>query len=257
MVYNLLNIKVTAIVRDFGAMPSARLDPFWTAHDRPGKLSDLCRDGRSPLLVVPQALAPLLTTCAPLCTKRGWHAGPVLLVGAILAPGTRPITAVWRGMGLAPAEPFHPEHRVLTRDVWAARAGARLLLLLLVSRRAPGRPLGMGLADPLARRRGAKLHAQGLYRDPGRSSHRPVVKASGLRWLRRRLLVPSTWAKRGWALPFLPVLAPSARSHPARGPRPKKRTAGARPRLLVGRRGGPEPPRGLGTERRVAVITRL
>ncbi|HEX9868800.1 MAG TPA: hypothetical protein VGC99_09440 [Candidatus Tectomicrobia bacterium] len=46
------------------------------------------------MLVVPKALAPLMTTCAPLVTTRGWYPGQVLLVGAILAPGTRPITAV-------------------------------------------------------------------------------------------------------------------------------------------------------------------
>ena len=45
------------------------------------------------MLVVPKALAPLRTTVAPLFTQRVWYHGQVLRVGAILAPGKRPITA--------------------------------------------------------------------------------------------------------------------------------------------------------------------
>ena len=44
--------------------------------------------------VVPKACAHLMTTCAPLFTTRVWYHVQVLLVGAILAPGKRPITAV-------------------------------------------------------------------------------------------------------------------------------------------------------------------
>jgi hypothetical protein len=48
------------------------------------------------MLVVPKALVQLRTTGAPRCTTRVWQPGQVLLVGALLAPGQRPITAVWR-----------------------------------------------------------------------------------------------------------------------------------------------------------------
>jgi hypothetical protein len=40
----------------------------------------------------------------------------------------------------------------------------------------------MGLDDTIERRRGAKIRAKGMYRDPVRSSHSQVVKASGWRW---------------------------------------------------------------------------
>lgn len=55
---------------------------------------------------LPKELAILLATFAPLLTKRVWHHGQVLLVGAILAPGKRPVTAVLRVMGLAHAKAF-------------------------------------------------------------------------------------------------------------------------------------------------------
>jgi hypothetical protein len=207
------------------------------------------------MLVVPKELVKLMTTFAPLCTKRVWHHVQVLLVGAILSPGKRPINAVLRVMGWAHAKSFQPYHRVLNRDVWSGLEGARLLLLLLVSLLAPSGPLVMGLDDTLERRRGAKIHAKGIYRDPGRSSHSHVGKASGLRGLRLMLLVPLTWAKRVWALPFLTVLAPSERDHQARGQRHKKLTDWARPMRLVVRRWAPERTLVLVTESRVAVIT--
>lgn len=41
------------------------------------------------MLVVPKEFANLMTTFAPLFTKRVWRHVQVLLVGAILSPGRR------------------------------------------------------------------------------------------------------------------------------------------------------------------------
>jgi DDE superfamily endonuclease len=209
------------------------------------------------MLVEPKEPANLMTTFAPLFTKRVWHHVQVLLVGALLSPGKRTITAVLRVMGLAHAKSFQQYHRVLNRDVWSGLEGARLLRLLLVSLLAPSGPLVMGLDDTLERRRGAKIHATGLYRDPVRASHSHLVKASGRRWLSLMLLVPMTWAKRVWALPFLTVLAPSERYHQEPGQRHQKLTDWARPMLLVVRRWVPERPLVLVTDSSFAVITLL
>ncbi len=51
-----------------------------------------------------------------------------------------------------------------------------------------------GLDDTIERRRGKRIAAKGIYRDPVRSSHGHFVKASGLRWLSLMLLVPIPWA---------------------------------------------------------------
>jgi hypothetical protein len=126
-----------------------------------------------------------LTTFAPLFTKRVWQPVQVLLLGTILTPGKRTVTAALRVMGLVHGKSFHQSHRVLNHAVWSSLAGSRLLLHLLVHTLAPTDPLGMGLDDTIERRRGAKLRAKGMYRDPVRSSHSHVVKASGLRWLSR------------------------------------------------------------------------
>jgi hypothetical protein len=209
------------------------------------------------MLVVPKKFEKLMITFAPLFTTRVWHHVLVLLVGAILSPGKRTITAVLRVMGLAHAQSFQQYHRVLNRDVWSGLEGARLLLLLLVSLLAPSGPLVMGLDDTLERRRGVKIHAKGIYRDLVRSSHSHLVKASGLRWLSLMLLVPIAWAKRVWALPFLTVLAPSERYHQARDLRHKKLTDWARQMLLMVRRWVPERALVLVTDSSVAVITLL
>jgi hypothetical protein len=145
----------------------------------------------------------------------------------------------------------------LNRAVWSSLEGARLLLVLLVSSLAPAGPLSMGLEDTLERRRGAKIQAKGMYRAAVRSSHSHLVKARGWRWLSLRLLVSSPWAKRVWALPFLTVLAPSARYHQERGQRPKTLTDWARQMFLAVRRWLPERPLVVVTDRRLAVITRL
>jgi hypothetical protein len=209
------------------------------------------------MLLVPKAFANFMTTFTPLFTKRVWQHVQVLLVGAILTPGKRTVTAALRVMGLAHVKSFQQYHRVLSRDVWSTLEGSRLLLHLLVHTLAPTGPLVMGLDDTIERRRGAKIQAKGIYRDPVRSSHSHVVKASGLRWLSLMLLVPLPWAKRVWALPFLTVLAPSERYHQERGQRHKKLTDWARQMLLMVRRWVPERSLVLVTDSSFAVLTLL
>ena len=131
---------------------------------------------------------------------------------------------------------FQNYHRVLNRAVWSSLAVSQVLLGLLINAFAPAGTIVMGLDDTIERRRGAKIRAKGIYRDPVRSSHSHYVKASGLRWLSLMLLAPIPWAKRVWALPFLTVLAPSERYY-AHSPRAhKKLTDWARQVLLQVRR---------------------
>ena len=86
----------------------------------------------------------------------------------------------------------------------------------------------LGLDDTIERRRGKRIAAKGIYRDPVRSSDNHFVKASGLRFMSLMLLAPIPWAGRIWALPFLTALVPSERACRDRGHRHK-------PLLDVGR----------------------
>jgi hypothetical protein len=182
----------------------------------------------------------VLRAFAPLFSARVWDHAQVLLVGAILAPAQRTVAATLRVTGLTQVRQFHRYHRVLSRAVWSELAVGRVLLALLVATFAPTGPLLFGIDETLERRRGKRIAAKGIYRDPVHSSHSHFVKASGLRWVCLMLLVPIPWATRTWALPVLTALAPSERYDREQGQRHKTLTDWARQLLLVVRRWWPE-----------------
>lgn len=182
---------------------------------------------------LPSRFAPLIVAFSSLFgQRRTWHSAQLLLIGAILAPGVRTVTSVLRVMGHRRDRHFVTFHRVLNRARWNARHASRLLLGLLLDHLVPDGPIVLGLDDTIERRRGKRIRAKGIYRDPVRSSHAHFVKASGLRWLSVMLLAPVPWARRVWALPFLTALAPSERADVERGHRHKRLTEVARQLLL-------------------------
>jgi hypothetical protein len=61
-------------------------------------------------------------------------------------------------------------HRVLNRAVWSSLAVSAVLLILLVNTFARRGPVVVGLDESLERRRGKKIKAKGIYRDPVPSS---------------------------------------------------------------------------------------
>lgn len=169
----------------------------------------------------PVALTRLIVKFAPRFSKRVWEHVQVLMVGALLAPGQRTVTAVLRVMGLSHERHFQNYHRVLNRARWSSLAVAHVLLELVVRTFVPTGAVVIGLDDTLERRRGQQIKAKGIYRDPVRSSHSHLVKASGLRWLCAMVLAEIPWAQRVWALPLLTALCPSERYHQQRGQRHK------------------------------------
>jgi hypothetical protein len=186
---------------------------------------------------LPARFAAVILTFIPVFRQqRTWRHAKVLLIGAILAPGKRTVTSLLRITGLSRERRFTTYHRVLNRAVWDLRAAARLLLGLLITAFVPSGPVVLGIDDTIERRRGKRIAAKGIYRDPTRSSKSHFVKASGLRWLSLMLLAPIPWAGRVWALPFLTALAPSERYCRERGRRHKKLTDWARQMALQVRR---------------------
>ena len=178
----------------------------------------------------------LIQIFVPLFSNLVWEHAQVLLIGAILTPGPRTVSAALRIMGLSLEKHFQTYHRVLNRAAWSSWQVSRVLLETLVQTFAAHGPIIVGLDDTIERRRGAKIKAKGIYRDPVRSSQRHFVKASGLRWLSLMLLAPVPWAQRTWALPFLTCLAPSERFYQAKGREPKKLTDWGRQMILQLRR---------------------
>jgi DDE superfamily endonuclease len=161
---------------------------------------------------LPDRFLARLAGFADLFNRPTWSHIPLMLAGAVLAPGRRTVTAVLRILGRERDGDFCTFHRILNRAAWSSRAVARQLLLLLVNTFVPSdAPVVIGLDDTIERRWGPKISARGIYRDPVRSSKGHFVKASGLRWFCAMLLVRVPWANRIMALPFLTLLAPSKR----------------------------------------------
>lgn len=159
----------------------------------------------------PSKLASLSLIFESLFSKRLWQSVQILLTGAILSVGTRTVTAALRVVGMAEDTRFQRFHRVLSRAKWSSVKASRRLLLALIDAFVPEGPLIMALDDTIERRRGAKIAARGVYRDPVNSTDKNLVKTSGLRWLCLMLVAPIPWAGRHWALPFCSILAPSKR----------------------------------------------
>lgn len=180
------------------------------------------------MLTLPAEYNTLINHFQPFFSKRVWKLAVVLLIGAMLVPGKRTVTAILRIMGLSQERRFQNYHRVLNRAIWSNLALSAVLLRLLLKTFLPVGPVVIGIDETIERRRGTKIKAKGIYRDPVRSSKSHFVKASGLRWISLMFLVRVPWAMRIWALPFLTVLAPSERYYESSPGRHKKLTDWAR-----------------------------
>jgi hypothetical protein len=188
------------------------------------------------MLRLPARFVAIIIAFAPLFVHRSWQHAQVLLIGAILAPGQRTVASLLRIGGLSRERHFVNYHRVLSRAVWCPRTGARVLLELLVDTFVPDGPIVMAVDDTIERRRGRRIRAKGIYRDPVRSSDAHFVKTSGLRWMSLMLLAPIPWAGRIWALPVLTALAPSERFCREQGRRHKTLLDWGRQMALQARR---------------------
>jgi hypothetical protein len=193
------------------------------------------------MLDLPKAIIPVLRVFEPVFSERIWAWAQVLLVGAILTPGQRTVSAALRVMGLSGEAQFQNYHRVLNRAVWCSRSLSERLLRQVVTTFVPAEaPIVLGLDDHIERRRGEQIAAKGIYRDAVRSSKSFFVKTSGLRWVSMMVLAKIPWIGRVWALPFLTVLAPSERYHQERGVQHKKLTDWARQMIRQVRRWLPD-----------------
>ena len=185
---------------------------------------------------LPTTMVQVLAPFVPLFSGRVWQHVQLLVAGAILAAGKRTVASALRAVDLQDERRFCRYHRVLSRAVWSSREASRLLLESLVAAFAPDGPLVVGVDETLERRRGKKIAAKGIYRDPVRSSRGHFVKTSALRWVCVVLLAEVPWASRVWALPFLSALAPSERYAKEHGQRHKSLTEWAFQLLLLVRR---------------------
>lgn len=171
---------------------------------------------------LPPEIMTVLIPFTQAFSDRTWDWAQTLLVGAILAPGKRTVTAALRVLGLKDDKQYQNYHRVLNRAKWSGLQVSQILLGLLVATFiSVGIPLVLGADETLERRRGTKIKSKSIFRDAVRSSHKYTNYSSGLRWVSMMLLVSLPWSDRMWALPFLTALAPSPKTNAANGQRHK------------------------------------
>lgn len=174
------------------------------------------------MLTKPAEIMLVLQPFMPVLSERIWDWARVLLVGAVLAPRQRTVTAILRVMGLSGERQFQNYHRVLNRARWSALQTSQILLdLLVMALVGADAPVIVAADDTLERRRGKRIAAKGHFRDPVLSSEKHSIASEGLRWVSLMLLVRVPWSKRHWALPFLTVLAPHEKTNQALGKRHK------------------------------------
>ena len=130
---------------------------------------------------LPRESVRVLRVFEDVFSERIWDGVQVLVVGAILTAGQRTVASVLRVMGLSDERQFQNYHRVLNRACWSSRELSRRLLVVLVETLVSvDEPVVIGMDETIERRRGAKIAAKGIYRDPVRSSKGHFVKTSGL-----------------------------------------------------------------------------
>lgn len=174
------------------------------------------------MLTLPDTALMVLIAFEPMFTQPTWKRVQDLVTGAILCRGPRTVAGVLRTLGLSEEAGFCAYHRVLSRACWSGLQGARILLGLLVGLAAHlGYPVIVLVDETVERRKGKRIKAKGRYRDAVRSTPGQVVKCYGLKWICLMLVVPLPWSPRPWALPFLTLLAPSARADDEAGRRHK------------------------------------
>ena len=76
---------------------------------------------------LPEDIISVLSQIAPIFSARVWPQAQTLLLGALLAPGKRTVSAVLEVMGLGAEPQFQTYHRLLNRCVWSPMAGSQRL----------------------------------------------------------------------------------------------------------------------------------
>jgi hypothetical protein len=174
------------------------------------------------MLTMPQEMMKVILPFVALFSETVWDYAQILLMGAILAPGKRTVSATLTVMGLKDDPQYQNYHRVLNRAKWCGLTASKLLLGTLVQVFvAANAPIILGADETLERRKGDQIKQKGVFRDPVRSSKKYLVHSFGLRWVSMMLIVSVPWSSRPWALPFLTLNAPSEASNKANGKRHK------------------------------------
>jgi hypothetical protein len=143
--------------------------------------------------VGPGSFAALLSLARPAFRARGFSVFATLMVGWVLAPGRRTITAMIGAGDPAGLRSHDTYHRFVRCGRWSLEVLWRALVLALVKALAPAGPVRLLIDDTLFKKSGRQVEGSGVFRDAVRSTWSNVVYARGLSLVVVTLRVDPPW----------------------------------------------------------------
>lgn len=154
---------------------------------------------------LPKSILPFLLPFFTLFyVKKSFIKFLLLFIGSISCSTGTTICACLRVLGMKGEAAFANYHNLLNRSKIDLLKASKILIEMLL----PLSPSGIILVvdEHLERRRGKKITAKAIYRDPVASSKKWKVKCFGLKWVVVSMLIQFSWSKRPFALPVFCVL---------------------------------------------------
>jgi DDE superfamily endonuclease len=173
------------------------------------------------MTTLPSAMLAVLAPFASVFhQERVFRKAITLLIGCILCVGGVTVCAALRALGLETDTAYCRFHRLLSRNQWNMLTASKILLQLIVNAFCSS-ILTFSIDDTIERRRGKKIKAKGIFKDPVGTGNGKHVTCSGLRWVPVMVLIKVPFMKRTVALPFIVPLSLSERSATKIGSRHK------------------------------------
>ena len=128
----------------------------------------------------------------------------VLFVGSLFCRGGVTVCGCLRAIGMKGETAFSNYHHLLSRCKFDILQGSKILINMILPM--VDYKIILIVDEHLERRRGEKIKAKAIYRDPVASSKKWLVKCFGLKWTVISILVVFPWSKRPFALPIMCAL---------------------------------------------------
>src|SRR5687768_5500910 len=162
----------------------------------------------SPVLVLPGAAEPLLSSLSIAFTPRTFQRVLLLFVGSVLALGRHTVSrALWTVRAVAAGSGhFSDYHRVFSRARWSPWPLARVLAAMVLELVPPGEPVVCPVDDTTPQHKGKCVYGKGRHRDNCRSTRSHTVWVWGHKWVVLAVNVKFAFASRPCALPVLAAL---------------------------------------------------
>ena len=158
------------------------------------------------MLCVPKAAEPLISAFSVAFTRPTFQRAIVLVLGAILSPRYRTVTAMLRAAGPLAMGHWSSFHRVLSRAPWSGFALARVLAAMILELVPKDQPAVCPVDDTNPQHKGKCVYGKGKHHDACRSTHSHMVWVWGHKWVVLAINVKFAFASRPWALPVLCAL---------------------------------------------------